>query len=288
MDAARMSFPASKPRVRVIAPAAWQPALDTATQLGLARLEREPVALGSLQRAGYIRLLLERKAARGWDHLQAERALGDPSTAALTALLAGDCDAVLLSGACDQAALSLLEPSPGLLCAPLWEGEANGRRFGCLDAPHRSSATVAALLRSAAAWRAARWGRPTLPVVVTFAGGKNPQAATLAEAAATLLERGEGRAVPLYSPLFYRNGQLDTTLLLDEIHARIKSAAEALLWIPQIAPGDLGAGLVAAGGTWAGAFLSGAERPVACIAEHTAPEHVLATLRGLLQAVSNT
>lgn len=283
-----MPFPPAKPRVRVVAPAAWEPVLEQAARLGLAEVQREPVTLGALRRTAYIRLLLERKAARGWDQLQAERALGEAPVHALTALLAGDCEAVLLPGACDPAALSLLEPAPGMACAAVWEGEAAGRRFAWLEAPQRSSAAVATLLDSATAWRTTRWGRPTLPVVVTFAGGKNDQAAVLTEAAATLLERAPGKAVHLYSPLFYRDGRLDTALLLDEIHAHLNVAVEPLLWVPQVAAAELGAGVLARGGTWAGAFWSGAEKPVACVAESAPPAQLLATLRGLLQAVAKT
>ena len=240
-------------------------------------------------RARWQRLWHERRAGAGGTSAEADAALQDASVRALLLLLDQGAEAALLSPADAGAAAAwrMLEPrAPGGACADLWMGElpagsGDAARFGWLDWPGADNLSQAVnQLRAAADELALLTPAPVAPCLVSFAGGRDPWRAHSQRFLDTLRERTAAQAIALYSPLFFKDGQLQVREWLQAVRQQCPGAAP-MVCVPQLARAEFAAALEAAGGGWAGPLRAGAEKPVARLAPDAPPARFAATLAAL-------
>ena len=238
-------------------------------------VEASPPAEARLQQR-WQRLWLERRRGRGGSLAEAEAALRQDSTRALLLALDGAADAVVVNAAESAAVWRLLEPAPAQVCADLWLGRLGGD-LGWLDWQGGEDLSAAAeRLRSASAAAARACGATALPVVVDFAGGRDPLRARIERWAETLRARTAAIYLQLYSPLLFSGTGLQVAALLQAVR-KASGTAVPVMCIPQLPRSEFAAALTAAGGTWCGPFRAGAELPVACLSAEANPGQARAT-----------
>ncbi|MGH9475004.1 MAG: hypothetical protein ACRD1C_01595 [Terriglobales bacterium] len=242
------------------------------------------------ERTRWQRLWRERRGASGASTAEAEEALQNGSVRALLSVLDRQADAALLEESESAPARCLLEPRRGFTCADLWITGApddSAAVFGWWSGDLDPVSWAADQVRAAVDELARLAGRPALAVVVAFAGGADAGRSARERFAATLAARVPVRSLSLYSPLFFRNGELLVPALLAAIRLQT-GAALPLLCVPRLAQADVSAALLSSGSVLAGPLSAGAEVPVARLGRHATPAHAQATCawltRGAVQA----
>lgn len=238
------------------------------------------------------RLLLERRKARGWDEVRAAAALAAPQARALVALAQREFDGLVLDAGVDaEPLLHLLEGLPGASVTELWIGRSgpadSAFTFGWADWPRDSSAaSIAASLTGAARWLATFTRRSTIPLLVRFAGGNDPQEQQVERFHQTLTARGAALDLPLYSPLFFEQGRLQAQRILEAVKKSLQpDGCLPVLSIPQLRREEFSRCLRREGGEWEGAYLAGAEGPVVCLDAESDERQAVRTVERLARAL---
>ncbi|MGH9481263.1 MAG: hypothetical protein ACRD1L_04140 [Terriglobales bacterium] len=285
------------PSVRIALPEALRPRAEAAA-LRLPgprpQLISPPLPADPRQRLRWQRLWQERRAGAGASPAEAEAALHNPLLRAVLLTLDRGADAALLDegDAGCAAAWQLLEPlQPTGACAELYLGSLPGATapapgFGWFDWPASGELSPAASQFHAAVAETARLAQaPAVPLLVDFSNGRNPLRPQWERWLLTLQARMPAQSCQLYSPLFYRQGELQAAALVDAV-GLISRAATPVLCVPRLARRDFAASLLAAGGRWAGPFRAGAEVPAARLAPHADAASCQATLEWLSRALA--
>ncbi|MGN6591726.1 MAG: hypothetical protein ACTHJX_02390 [Terriglobales bacterium] len=280
------------PALRITVPPELRAAVEAA--LGRGAGERARVGTAELPeqanlRQRWQRLWLERRRGRGAAVSEAEAALHDASQRAVLALLDRQAEAVVLPAhAAGDAAWRLLEPRAGFAaCAEVWWGEtATGTPIAWYEWPGGGAVSETAEHLRAAEREVARWtGSVVQTVVVSFAGGPHAERAATERLLATLSARTTVVHLPLYSPFFYRPDGLQAAELIAAVTRRT-GVALPLLCVPRLRGAELGEALRAAGGSWAGPQLAGAEAAAARLAPTASATEAAATCHWLLRAAA--
>lgn len=250
------------------------------------RLLSPPPPGGERERARWQRLWMERRAASGASPADAEAALRNASVRALLAVWDRQADAALLDAEDGAAARSLLEPRHGVACSDYWIAGAPG---DCASAFAWWSGSLEPLSRAADQLRATvdEWSRlsggSAIAVVMELAAGDDAGRAPRARFAETVCARMSARTPKLYSPLFYRNGELQWQILLAALRPAL-GADPAVLCAPRLTLAQVSAAAENAGMPWAGPLYAGADVPAAELSPAAAPARVYATCGWLLRA----
>lgn len=263
-------------RVRIAVSASLQPPFS-ASGIELVRAESGGA---ERQRQRWRRILQER--CRREAPAAVEAKLDQPAFRALLLALDKQADAALWSEADpgSAAAWELLEPVGNGVCADVWLGAHQAWRFGWLDpVPGESPAALAARLQAAAAMLTRIFAAPTVPLAITFAGGPDPLASQWERHLATVRARLEVKTASLYSPLFYRDGRLQTSVLLDALR-QAAGAAPTLLYVPRLPR------LEVENDAWCGPCRAGAELPAARVPPPASAARLNATLAALATLAS--
>ncbi|MGH9518748.1 MAG: hypothetical protein ACRD2D_03830 [Terriglobales bacterium] len=233
------------------------------------RWVRAPQTPDSRQQERWQRLWLEVRRSHGDDALAATHALADPTLRTALFALDRQADAVVLppdeSGA---SAWGLLQPRSARPCADLYWASLPGQgEFGWMPWPTTAPAAAADTVQTAASLTGAR------PIWVNFRASEGRVATAWTAAQALLAARLPIVTLGLYSPLFFGDGRLLATPLLEKILTQIRGAAPLVL-IPGLNTQELAAAVRAASGAWVGPLRLGAEIPAARLATDVRPPEV--------------